>query len=237
MTDTLVERTYVERRARIETYFDRTAREAWTQLTSDVPLSGIRATVRAGRDRMRERLLSWLPDDLTGARILDAGCGTGALSVAAALRGAHVVAIDISASLISVARSRVAASPVSERIAFHVGDMLSKESGTFDYVVSMDSLIHYEMEDMVRSLTELASRARERVLFTFAPQTPALTVMHAVGRWFPRADRAPAIVPVAQRRLIRAVADEPRLSSWRCARHERIVSGFYLSHAMELARQ
>ena len=35
------------------------------------------------------------------------------------------------------------------------------------------------------------------ILFTFAPRTPLLAVMHAVGRLFPRGDRAPAIVPVA----------------------------------------
>ena len=67
--------SYAARRSQLETYFDRTAVEAWKRLTSDAPVSGIRATVRAGRDTMRATLLSWLPDDLTGHRILDAGCG------------------------------------------------------------------------------------------------------------------------------------------------------------------
>jgi hypothetical protein len=35
-------------------------------LTSDAPVGRIRATVRAGRDRMRATLLSWLPQDLRG---------------------------------------------------------------------------------------------------------------------------------------------------------------------------
>ena len=80
--------SYDARRGRLETYFDRTAAKAWERLTSDAPVSGIRATVRAGRDRMRETLLSWLPVDMTGLRLLDAGCGTGALAVEAAARGA-----------------------------------------------------------------------------------------------------------------------------------------------------
>ena len=50
--------SYLERRGEIETYFDRTAATAWQKLTSDAPVSGIRATVRAGRDRMRATLLS-----------------------------------------------------------------------------------------------------------------------------------------------------------------------------------
>jgi hypothetical protein len=70
--------TYISRRGELETYFDRTAVEAWKRLTSDAPVGRIRATVRAGRDEMRRVLLSWLPDDMTGLRLLDAGCGTGA---------------------------------------------------------------------------------------------------------------------------------------------------------------
>ena len=41
--------SYVQRRGEIEAYFDRTAVQAWAKLTSDAPVSGIRATVRAGR--------------------------------------------------------------------------------------------------------------------------------------------------------------------------------------------
>ena len=65
--------TYEATRARVETYFDQTATRTWERLTSDAPVSGIRATVRAGRDRMRAVLITQLPQDLAGARILDAG--------------------------------------------------------------------------------------------------------------------------------------------------------------------
>ena len=66
--------SYKSRRGEIETYFDRTAVEAWSKLTSDAPVGRIRATVRAGRDAMRQTLMSWLPGDLRGRRVLDAGC-------------------------------------------------------------------------------------------------------------------------------------------------------------------
>ena len=49
--------TYDAYRGRLEDYFDRTARQNWVDLTSDTKVSGIRATVRAGRDRMRAMLL------------------------------------------------------------------------------------------------------------------------------------------------------------------------------------
>ena len=69
---------YALTRARVEEYFDRTATKAWERLTTDAKVSRIRQTVRKGRDQMRELMISRLPQDLRGARILDAGCGTGA---------------------------------------------------------------------------------------------------------------------------------------------------------------
>ncbi len=75
---------YLERREALANYFDSTAKQAWIDLTSDAKVSGIRATVRAGRDQMRKTLLDWLPRDLRRTRVLDAGCGTGALAIATA---------------------------------------------------------------------------------------------------------------------------------------------------------
>jgi SAM-dependent methyltransferase len=133
--------TYQERRGQIERYFDRTAMKAWEQLTSTAPVGRIRATVRAGRDRMRDTLLSWLPDDLHGARILDAGCGTGAFAMAAAQRGADVLAIDLSPALVDVAMRRSAEHPrdrvdAGSRITWRSGDFTDPALGHFDYVVA-----------------------------------------------------------------------------------------------------
>ena len=78
--------------------------------------------------------------------------------------------------------------------------MLDPALGRFDHIVAMDSLIHYRPEDTVRAVAGLAARSYGSLLFTFAPRTPALALMHAVGRLFPRGDRAPSIEPVAKRR-------------------------------------
>ncbi len=221
--------TYDDRRGRLETYFDRTASKTWERLTSDAPVSGIRATVRAGRNRMRDTLLSWLPDDMTGLRLLDAGCGTGALAVAAAQRGASVVAIDVAGSLVNVARDRT---PSGLDIDWRVGDMLDAALGTFDHVVAMDSLIHYKAFDIVNVLSGIAERTRGSIVFTFAPSTKPLLVMHAVGTLFPRGDRAPAIEPVRERLLRTLIAGA--LPQAQVGRSQRIASGFYTSHALEV---
>jgi magnesium-protoporphyrin O-methyltransferase len=228
--------SYQKRMSAIETYFDRTAVEAWARLTSDAPLGRIRETVRAGRHQMRETLLDWLPQDLRGRCLLDAGCGTGALAVAAARRGATVVAIDLSATLIALARERAPQELSEGRVEFVCGDMLDPALGRFDHVVGMDCLIHYPKHDIIESLAELAGRANRSILFTFAPRTPALALMHAVGRLFPRDDRAPAILPVSTKVMRRAIISNPRLAAWRAIRSQRIANGFYTSEALELGR-
>jgi magnesium-protoporphyrin O-methyltransferase len=228
--------TYDSRRRQLEEYFDRTAVEAWARLTSDAPVSGIRATVRAGRDRMRAVLLGYLPQDLRGQRVLDAGCGTGALAVEAAKRGAHVVAIDHSPKLVSLAQDRLPSDLGPGSIELLAGDMLDPALGTFDWVVAMDSIIHYQADDMGKMIAALAARASRGVAFTFAPRTPLLTMMQFVGKAFPRGDRSPDIVPIAERTLREMFAADPTLGDFAVGRSERVDTPFYKSQAMELAR-
>jgi magnesium-protoporphyrin O-methyltransferase len=219
---------YLQRRAQIEHYFDRTAAKAWERLTSDAPLGRIRASVRAGRDAMRATLLQWLPLDLHGARVLDAGCGTGVLAQALAERGAEVVAVDLSPTLIELAKQRQSAASVH----FMAGDMLDEALGRFDYVVAMDSLIHYEPQQLADALQRLAPRVARAVLLTFAPRTPVLALMHGVGRWFPRGDRSPALQPMAQDRL-RPLISQALGVAWQEGRTQRVAHGFYTSQAWE----
>jgi magnesium-protoporphyrin O-methyltransferase len=224
-----------DRRSALENYFDRTAVDAWSRLTSDAPVGRIRATVRAGRDEMRATLLSWLPEDLRGCRILDAGCGTGALAVEAAKRGADVVAIDIAANLINLARERLPATLGDGRIDFRVGDMHDPALGTFDHVVAMDSLIHYNEPDVAQVLGGIAARTRSSIVFTFAPWTLPLATMHRVGKLFPKSDRSPAIVPLKPERM-RALAQGDAFGGMHAQREKRVSRGFYISQAMELTR-
>ncbi|WP_439155334.1 magnesium protoporphyrin IX methyltransferase [Yoonia sp.] len=220
---------YAATRDRVEHYFDRSATKTWERLTSDAPVSGIRATVRAGRDRMRDLLLAQLPGDLRGARILDAGCGTGALAVALAQRGAEVVAVDISPALIEIARRRMPAG-MHGNIDWITGDMLDATHGGFDHAVAMDSLIYYDAPDIAALLGRAAPRVAGKFIFTVAPRTPALMAMWRVGKLFPRADRSPTMVP----QTIVGVAEALRRAGIRGHLRdiERVKSGFYISNAL-----
>lgn len=244
-----VDPRYAERRGQIEHYFDRTAAQAWARLTSDAPVSGIRATVRAGREAMRAMIVSWLGTEpaaadiarspaygqrLIGRTLLDAGCGTGLLSFDAARLGARVTAIDLSPTLVGLASQRLPSDLGPGSVAFRSGDMLDPALGHFDHLVAMDSLIHYAPEQAVAALSTLAPRVRSSMVFTFAPSNPLLQVMMMVGKWFPRADRSPAIVPVRFDRLCRLLRDSAALAGWTVGRRQRVSRGFYTSEAVEL---
>jgi len=219
--------TYGATRARVEDYFDRTATRTWERLTSDAPVSKIRQTVREGRDRMRAIMLSRLPGDLAGARVLDAGCGAGQMTAELAGRGAEVVAVDISPQLVDIARTRMPQN-VAHRVTFASGDMLSPDLGRFDYVLAMDSLIYYSEDDLTVALDGLATRTDGTVVFTVAPRTPFLMTFWGMGKLFPRSDRSPVMVPHCAKALAARVSG--------LASVERVSRGFYISECLEVRR-
>lgn len=216
---------YAAIRDRVEHYFDRTATRAWERLTTEEKVSRIRQTVREGRDRMRATMLSRLPTDLTGLRVLDAGCGTGAMTVELARAGAMVVAADISPKLIDIARDRLPAA-LAPQVSFHAGDMTDESLGSFDFVMAMDSLIYYRAPDIGSVLTRLGKRTRRTIVFTVAPRTPFLMTFWAAGKLFPRSDRSPVMVPHALPELRRHVPGD-------LTRIERVARGFYISDCLE----
>ncbi len=216
---------YSATRDRVEHYFDRTATKVWERLTSDAPVSRIRETVRKGRDQMRSAMMARLPKDLKGARVLDAGCGTGLMTAELAARGADVVAVDISPQLIGIARSRLSADH-QKRVRFAAGDMLAESHGWFDYVMAMDSLIYYTSPDIAKALDRLGQRTAESIVFTVAPRTAFLMTFFTLGKAFPRADRSPVMIP-------QAFATLNKDTKGRLTKIKRVTSGFYISECLE----
>ena len=166
------------------------------------------------------------PPTCAAGALLDAGCGTGALAVEAARRGAR--SSRSICRLLSWAwhASGFPRDLGAGKVEFLVGDMFDPALGGFDHVVGMDSLIHYRPEDTVRVVAGLTARTGESFCFTFAPKTAPLAMMHAVGRLFPRGDRAPAIEPVAELAL-RRVDRLGRRAAW-------FFDGTYATHRERL---
>jgi SAM-dependent methyltransferase len=94
-----------------------------------------------------------------GARLLDAGCGTGAFLAWAAASGrfAELSGVDLSPEALDVCRTRT---PGAE-LAVAPLSSLPFDDGVFDVVVSNDVLQHVEEAEVVASLAELGRVLRE----------------------------------------------------------------------------
>tara|TARA_Y100001968_G_scaffold274609_1_gene267935 strand:+ start:317 stop:997 length:681 start_codon:yes stop_codon:yes gene_type:complete len=223
-----MQNTYLAKRARLENYFNEVSSDAWDKLTSNEPVSFVRQLVREGREKMQVAIMEKLPQDLKGTRILDAGCGTGVLSRMLDERGAEVVGVDISEKLIEVAKNR---SKSHRNIEYFAGDMKERSFGNFDYIIAMDSLIHYSVEDVISSIADFSKRANNSVLFTVIPSTFALRTKLRLGKYFPKSERSPEVVPIGWRQLHQLEAHGIKES---LSKIKRIKSFFYVSEAWEL---
>jgi len=88
--------------------------------------------------------------DFAGQRVLDFGCGHGAMTVSLAQAGAEVTAVDIDPDWIAYARTRVGAQfpELGDRVRFECAD-IGDLAGTFDAAVSKDTFEHVENLDAV----------------------------------------------------------------------------------------
>jgi SAM-dependent methyltransferase len=92
-----------------------------------------------------------LAGDVAGRRILDAGCGSGALSAALRDHGAVVTGIDASAGMLALAGRRL-----GNDVPLHVADLSDRlpfADSAFDDVVA-SLMLHY-LEDWEPTLAEL----------------------------------------------------------------------------------
>jgi SAM-dependent methyltransferase len=92
-----------------------------------------------------------LAGDVAGRRILDGGCGAGALLAALRERGAVVVGIDKSSRMLELARRRLGDN-ADLRVA-ELGNLLPFADGTFDDVTA--SLVLHYLEDWGPALAEI----------------------------------------------------------------------------------
>jgi SAM-dependent methyltransferase len=92
-----------------------------------------------------------LAGDVTGRRILDAGCGSGPVSVSLRDRGAIVSGFDSSPGMLAIARRRLGGG-ADLRVA-DLGEPLPYADGAFDDVVA--SLVLHYLEDWGPALAEL----------------------------------------------------------------------------------
>ena len=96
------------------------------------------------------------------SRVLDAGCGTGALARRLAKAGGEVVGVDLSPRNLDYAKAQLARAPLPN-LTFHAGDVAHLDrwdDGAFDVATIVVALHEMPAKNRVSVLRELARVAR-----------------------------------------------------------------------------
>jgi ribosomal protein L11 methyltransferase len=107
----------------------------------------------SGAHETTKLALAALLDHASGARVLDIGCGSGVLAVAAAVaRGATVVAVDIDALAVEVTRANAARNGVTHAVDASTTDVAAL-GGSFDVIVA--NILAVTLRELAPELTRL----------------------------------------------------------------------------------
>ena len=220
-------------KAIVRDYFNTLGFDRWRRIYGEAEVNRVQKDIRKGHARTIDTVLAWLGNDLNGQTMCDAGCGVGSLSIPLAKRGATVNASDISEKMVGEARERQQVElGQTTNPQFSTSD-LEAITGSYDTVICLDVMIHYpeaEAMDMIEHLTTLA---KDRIIFSFAPKTPLLTVLKKIGEFFP----GPSKTTRAYQHQEKAILNHLQSLGWAVSRRETIKSQFYFSWILEAKPQ
>ncbi len=120
---------------------------------------GIRILTLGRLDKVYDRLVAHLKN---GQRVLDIGCGTGALTLRAARKGAMVKGIDVNPQMLEIVRQKVAKAGLTQKlelVEMGVAELGSEASNTYDAVMSglcfselTEDEVTYTLPEVTRTL-------------------------------------------------------------------------------------
>jgi ubiquinone/menaquinone biosynthesis C-methylase UbiE len=147
---------------------------------------GIRILTLGRVDKAYDRLASHVE---SGSKVLDIGCGTGALTVRAAQRGAKVKGIDINAQMLEIARQKVRKAGLTETVdlvEMGVAELDGEEEKSYDVVMSGLCFSELSVDEVTYALQQAARILRPGGLLLIAdevrPQCPVKRLIHSLLR-------------------------------------------------------
>ena len=176
-------------KAEVTSYFNGTGFERWNRIYSETEeVNKVQKNIRKGHQKTVDDVLQWINESkpLGEMSFCDAGCGVGSLSLPLALMGAgSIAASDISNSMIEETKRRALLAGVNmSKITFNTSDLESLE-GSFHTVICLDVFIHYPQKAAEEMVKHLCGLAKNKLIVSFAPYTPSLALLKAIGQFFP----------------------------------------------------
>lgn len=109
-----------------------------------------------------------------GDRVLDVGCGTGALTLRAARRGAQVVGIDVNPQMLAIARQQAQAAGLAERIDLRemgVAELDGEPSESYDVIMAGLAFSELTEDERRYALTQARRLLKPGGLLLLADET------------------------------------------------------------------
>lgn len=134
---------------------------------------GIRLLSFGKLDKAYDRLLSPVKK---GQKVLDIGCGTGALTLKAASRGANVTGMDINPQMLDIARKHTKELKLTDHVQFMeagVAESESLESESYDVVMSGLCFSELSEDEQIYALKQANRVLKENGLLLLADETVA----------------------------------------------------------------
>jgi demethylmenaquinone methyltransferase/2-methoxy-6-polyprenyl-1,4-benzoquinol methylase len=147
---------------------------------------GIRLLTLGRVERAYDRLASQIEP---GQRVLDLGCGTGALSIRAARRGAKVKGIDVNPEMLAIAREHAEEARVEEAVELvetGVAELDAEPADSYDAVISGLCFSELSDDELGFTLEQVARILRPGGLLLVADEVKPLRfhdrVLHSLLR-------------------------------------------------------
>ncbi len=224
----------IDDKAIVKEYFNNTGFDRWQRIYGDGEVNQVQLDIRTGHQQTVDTLLEWFQADnnLEGLSICDAGCGVGSLSIPLASAKAIVSASDISEKMLGEAKERALAMfGNNDNPTFSVQD-LESITGSYNTVVCLDVLFHYPQEKAAEMISHLAARAESRLILSFAPKTPCLSLLKKIGSFFPGASKATRAYLHKESDIIKILEDQ----GFKIERKAMTKTRFYFSRMLEAVK-